>query len=350
MPSRFARRARRESRGVFEDSPRWRAHGPIATNRVKTPFPGRKDESVACRRFKWSTRRTSPRPAKVGRTSVRPPPTPPPAPCAILQISAARADLTCRRTYFADGLTRPAPAFGSLDFRPFFWSSPDRISHDPDSMTPLPPAAPAPAPPAAPFSAELAALAARFGERTVLVGDLFAATQGRGINLLLILIALPFLTPVPLPGFSIPFGLVVAVIGVRLALGRAPWLPEKLLARALPAGFLPKVLAAAGRIVRFLERFLRPRLGFFHSRAVFGQLAGVIIALSGLLLVLPLPVPFSNGFPGWTVLLFAAAALTRDGACYLAGCVMFLASVAFFVLLALGGSEVFAYIRRAFGV
>jgi hypothetical protein len=46
---------------------------------------------------------------------------------------------------------------------------------------------------------------------------------------LLLLIGLPFLTPVPLPGFSTPFGFLVLLIGARLALGRQPWLPKTIL-------------------------------------------------------------------------------------------------------------------------
>jgi hypothetical protein len=38
--------------------------------------------------------------------------------------------------------------------------------------------------------------------------------------------AFPFCTPIPLPGFSLPFGLVIAIIGLRLALGQKPWLPR----------------------------------------------------------------------------------------------------------------------------
>ena len=95
------------------------------------------------------------------------------------------------------------------------------------------------------FSQELRELAAQFAERPVRLGEILDATKGRGFHLLLVLISLPFLTPIPLPGFSIPFGLVVAVIGARMALGQKPWLPQKLLARELPAGFLAKVLAGA---------------------------------------------------------------------------------------------------------
>ncbi len=197
------------------------------------------------------------------------------------------------------------------------------------------------------FSQELRELAGRFAERPVRLGEILDATKGRGFNLLLVFIALPFLTPIPLPGFSIPFGLVVAVIGARMALGQKPWLPRRLLMRELPSGFLSKLLAAASRVVKFLEWFLRPRLDFLHEQLFYRRLAGLLIALSGLFLVLPLPVPFSNGLPAWTVLLLSAAALARDGLCFIAGCAMFVVATTFFVLLAFGGVEAVDYLRRA---
>lgn len=196
------------------------------------------------------------------------------------------------------------------------------------------------------FSQELRELADRFSGQRVRLRELLDATKGRGFNLLLILIALPFLTPIPLPGFSIPFGLVVAIIGARLALGQKPWLPQRLLDRELPPGFLNKLVNAASRVLKFLEWFLRPRLLFLHNHIIYRHLAGVLIMISGIYLVLPLPVPFSNGLPGWTVLLLSAAALERDGLCFLAGCVMFLVSTAFFALLAFGGVEALGQLRQ----
>ena len=196
------------------------------------------------------------------------------------------------------------------------------------------------------LSQELRALAGQFANRPVRLGEILEATKGRGFHLLLVFVALPFLTPIPLPGFSIPFGLVVAIIGARMALGQQPWLPQKLLSRELPAGFLAKLLAAASRVVKFLEWFLRPRLLFLHEQLIYRRLAGVLIALSGLYLVLPLPVPFSNGLPAWTVLLLSAAALSRDGLCFIAGCVMFVLATTFFVLLAIGGTQLVEQLHR----
>jgi hypothetical protein len=61
------------------------------------------------------------------------------------------------------------------------------------------------------LSQELRELAERFAERPVQLGEILDGTQGRGFDLLLVRIPLPFLTPIPLPGFSIPLGLVVAL-------------------------------------------------------------------------------------------------------------------------------------------
>ncbi|MBM3838052.1 MAG: exopolysaccharide biosynthesis protein [Verrucomicrobia bacterium] len=197
------------------------------------------------------------------------------------------------------------------------------------------------------FSHELQALMQQFADRPVRVAELLAATQGRGYDLLLVCIALPFCTPVPMLGLSMPFGLVVALIGARLALGQKPWLPQRLLARELPSQFLAKVLGAAARIVKLLECVLRPRLVFLHETLVFRRMAGALIMLSGVFLLLPLPVPFSNSLPALTVLLLAAGALERDGLCFVAGCAFFTVTAGFFLLLAVGGMQTVEMLREA---
>lgn len=188
-------------------------------------------------------------------------------------------------------------------------------------------------------SQDLQRLAADFADRPTQLYEILKATQGRGFDLLLILIALPFLTPIPLPGLSAPFGLIVALIGARLALGRNPWLPQALLAKELPPRFVAATLKAASRVVRLLEFLLRPRLGFLHGAFVFRRLAGGLLAVSGILLLLPLPIPFTNSLPALTILLVAAGSLEKDGVFFLSGCGVFCLSIAYFILLAFGGAH-----------
>lgn len=190
------------------------------------------------------------------------------------------------------------------------------------------------------LSGQLSRLASEFADRPVLLGELTDVLQLRGYSALLIVLAFPFVTPIPLPGFSTPFGLVIGLLGLRMALGQSPWLPERIRARELPARVLPQLLGAASRVFGRLERWLKPRLLYPEYPVVFQRATGMIIGLCGLLLLLPLPVPFSNAFPAFTILLLAASGLERDGAVFLAGCAQFLICLGFFVTLWLGGSAV----------
>lgn len=197
------------------------------------------------------------------------------------------------------------------------------------------------------FSQELAKLAQVFSDRPTRICEILEATKGRGFDLLLVCISLPFVTPIPLPGLSIPFGLVVALIGARLAIGRKPWLPQRFLSKELPPRFLSKLLKATSWILRMLEVGLRPRLAFVHELLVFRRVAGTLVMLSGLFLILPLPLPFSNSLPAWTILLIAAGALERDGAAFLGGCFMFVVTAAYFGLLAFGGAHAIDGLKHA---
>jgi hypothetical protein len=196
------------------------------------------------------------------------------------------------------------------------------------------------------FSDELRNLADRFADRPGRLSEILEATEGRGFHLLLLVIVLPFLTPIPLPGLSTPFGFVVVIIGARLAFGHRPWLPRRLLERELPARFLGRVLGASSRIVRLFEVLLRPRFDFLSRHWLFKRMSGVFILLCGLLLLLPLPIPFTNSFPALTVVLLAAGAMERDGLFFLGGCVAFTATMAYFGLLVFGGVHLVENLRR----
>ncbi len=183
------------------------------------------------------------------------------------------------------------------------------------------------------LSEELADVRNRFAERPVTLREVIYTLRGRAYTLLLILLSLPFLTPLPLPGLSTPFGLAIGFIALRLSLGQRPWLPMKLQRKELPAGFFSKVFAVAARVIAFLEKFLRPRLAPLTASTVLLQLHAFVILLAALTLLLPLPIPFTNSFPAWAILLLAAGLLERDGFFILGGYVVFVLGVLYFVFL-----------------
>jgi hypothetical protein len=183
------------------------------------------------------------------------------------------------------------------------------------------------------LSEELADVRNRFAERPVTLREVIYTLRGRAYTLLLILLSLPFLTPLPLPGLSTPFGLAIGFIALRLSLGQRPWLPMKLQRKELPAGFFSKVFMVAARVIAFLEKFLRPRLAPLTASTVLLRMHAFAILLAALTLLLPLPIPFTNSFPAWAILLLAAGLLERDGYFILGGYVVFVLGVLYFVFL-----------------
>ncbi len=183
------------------------------------------------------------------------------------------------------------------------------------------------------LSEELAELRQRSAEHAVTLREAIALLGGRAYTLLVLLLALPFITPIPLPGLSTPFGLAIALIALRLSLGQRPLLPKKLQRKEIPPGFFHKVLLFAEKVLRFLEKFLRPRLTFLVDTPLLAQLHALLMLIASLVLLLPLPIPFTNSFPAWAIILVAAGLLERDGLFILSAYVAFALGVLYFVFL-----------------
>jgi hypothetical protein len=189
-----------------------------------------------------------------------------------------------------------------------------------------------------PLSSDLAALRLSSAGRSMTVDELQAALKGRGVAMLLLLLALPFCL-VPVPGLSTPFGIAVLLIGIRIAFLQKPWLPKFVRQRRISAPRLVKVLTGGIRFAKLMEKVVKPRMHFLHSCPGAMNLIGLGIAAGGLLLLLPLPIPFSNMVPAWAVVLLTAGMMERDGLVVLLGHTVTLVSWAVILLAWLFGAE-----------
>ena len=160
----------------------------------------------------------------------------------------------------------------------------------------------------------------------------------RGLLIFCMILTMPFLLPVSIPGTSTPFGLLIALNAIGLALHKSPWLPARLMNRQVAMHQLVPMLAKGVRLFARLEKLIRPRLLPLTHRATIGRFNVILLGFSGLLLTAPLPLPFSNTLPAYGVLFLAMGSLERDGYAVLAGYVMVLLTVAYFVIVGvLGG-------------
>ena len=99
--------------------------------------------------------------------------------------------------------------------------------------------------------------------RPLMIREMVEILPGRGLQFVVILLCLPFLTPVTLPGISMPFGLAIALCGVRIAFGHKPWLPAFILNRRISYSMLKRMVLFGCKIYEKVEKVIRPRLAFF---------------------------------------------------------------------------------------
>jgi hypothetical protein len=199
------------------------------------------------------------------------------------------------------------------------------------------------------LSEEIDALLLIIAERPLRLREMLGVMQGRAYMLLLILLSLPFCTPIPIPGLSTLFGGVIALIGLRLSLRLTPWLPDRILDAQISPKLVSRLLHAARKTAKGIEVLLKPRLSFLVDFLLLHHLYGAMIFISGLLLMLPLPIPFSNILPAITIIFLAGALLERDGYFVIAGVLAFVVDAAFFSAIFLGGAAVVNWLEDWFG-
>jgi hypothetical protein len=175
--------------------------------------------------------------------------------------------------------------------------------------------------------------------RPLMVREMVEILHGRGLQFMVILLCLPFLTPVTLPGISMPFGLAIALCGLRIAFGHKPWLPAFILNRRISYSMLEKMVHFGCKIYAKVEKVIRPRLGFLLVGAGMGMVTGLAIALSGIFLSLPIPPPFplTNTIPGFAIIFLSLGLMERDGGLILCGYVLTLISAIYVTLIGLLG-------------
>jgi len=152
----------------------------------------------------------------------------------------------------------------------------------------------------------------------VSVRELLDRVSHKSYGVFLAILALPSALPLPAPGYSVPFGLLLLTLGVQMIRNREhPWFPESVLDRRMKADGNPKLVAGMVRFLRFFEYFIRPRLSVVYTNTVMFRLLGCVILACGISMCIP--VPLTNTGPALGIFLIGLGMLEEDGLCGIAG-------------------------------
>jgi len=129
------------------------------------------------------------------------------------------------------------------------------------------------------------------------------------------------------PGIAPVFGAGLIVVSLGLVVGRGElWLPGWLRRRPIPRAKLDAAIARlAPRLVQ-LERWTARRGKHLLGGTIL-RIAGLAVAMNGLLILLP--IPFGNGAPALAVLVLALGLTAGDGLAVLTGLVISLGAMMF---------------------
>ncbi len=153
-----------------------------------------------------------------------------------------------------------------------------------------------------PFFATLHALLDAEGEITL--GELLDAAGEQTYGLLVLLLSLPNLIPGLNVGLAPVGGIGLMGLGAQLVWGRPyPWVPGRIKAQPIHKGRIKDALA------KFETQLSRFRGQGTKQRPLSYRWMGAVIAWTGFLLAIPVPLPFGNQLPAAILCLLGAALL-----------------------------------------
>lgn len=175
-------------------------------------------------------------------------------------------------------------------------------------------------------------LAREHSAEGVTLGEVFERIGDRGFGLLLLVLSLPSALPVPAPGYSTPFGILLFILGLQMLFGRrTPWLPDRAAGMRLKGKFIEAMLSFLKKFFGKVEFLVKPRLRWVGSRSGMVFLGALVMAMSGLMI---LPIPLTNTAPAFVIFLIGAGLSEDDGLfCLFAGVMGVLAAAAYALVL-----------------
>lgn len=170
----------------------------------------------------------------------------------------------------------------------------------------------------------------------------------RIFGFLFVILSIPSALPVPAPGYSVPFGILIFLLAIQLIGGaKRPWLPRRMQNYPMKLETVQGVVKAGVPWLRRIEAIARPRLTYICTTLPGRITIGSAIALMAISMMIP--IPGTNTLPAMGIFVTGFGLLEDDGAISLGGlvlCVMgFILTTSILLALAWGGSSLLDLIK-----
>lgn len=155
----------------------------------------------------------------------------------------------------------------------------------------------------------------------VTLSDILTIAGERLFGFLFVMLSFPSALPVPAPGYSTPFGVLLFLLAMQLVFGRErPWLPNKMLNYSMKLETVQGILKAGLPWLKRIEAITRPRLTYICTTLPGRVFIGCSIALMATSMMIP--IPGTNTLPAMGIFVTGFGLIEDDGAISLGGLVL----------------------------
>lgn len=173
----------------------------------------------------------------------------------------------------------------------------------------------------------------------VKLADILSLAGERIFGFLFIILALPSALPVPAPGYSVPFGILMLILAIQLIAGyEALWFPEKIMKGSIKLETVQKFLEKGLPWLKKIEALTHPRMTYVCTSLPGRVVIGAAIALMSIFMIIP--IPGTNTLPAIGILITAFGLQENDGFISLAGLIICLIAGTMSTLIIFLGKEV----------
>ena len=142
--------------------------------------------------------------------------------------------------------------------------------------------------------------------------DILELAGKRVFGFLFIILSLPSALPIPAPGYSIPFGILILILAVQFTLGtRIPWFPKKLLNSSIKSETARAFIRKSQPWLKRIELLARPRMTYICTSTVTRVFIGLIIILMSVSMMIP--IPGTNTLPAVGIFIIGFGIQENDG-------------------------------------
>lgn len=151
--------------------------------------------------------------------------------------------------------------------------------------------------------------------------EVLALAGERIFGFLFVILSLPSALPIPAPGYSVPFGILMFLLAIQLIAGaKLPWLPEKMMRGSMKIESARKIVKAGIPWLRRIEAITRPRMTYICTSLTGRVVIGIAIALMSISMMIP--IPGTNTLPAMGIFVTAFGLQEDDGFISLGGLVI----------------------------